>query len=172
MTEEEFYKEKIFNKVAVTQLKRQFPQKKSLITNWYKSERYKTIQDFKSLMADKFNKLKKRGEMINLTNDQFYLLFQWREQAPKKCYYCSLPEFALFELHNQPCHINKRYPQRGKSLEIDRKHPKLPYTDLQNLVLACYWCNNAKTDTFTASEFLIIGQTIKIIWESRLNRKL
>jgi hypothetical protein len=71
-----------------------------------------------------------------------------------------------------PGHINKRFPQRGKSLEIDRKQAELPYSNIQNLVLACYWCNNAKTDTFTEQEFQQLGQVIKRIWVNRLNRQL
>lgn len=41
-----------------------------------------------------------------------------------------------------------------------------PYNE-SNCVLACYWCNNAKTDAFTDKEFepigLIIGDTIRSI---------
>ncbi len=83
-----------------------------------------------------------------------------------------ITENFLEELHNQPGHINKRFPQRGKSLEIDRKQANLPYSNIQNLVLACYWCNNAKTDTFTEQEFLQMGEVMKRIWENRLNRQL
>jgi 5-methylcytosine-specific restriction endonuclease McrA len=101
-----------------------------------------------------------------------YNLFQWWEKTPKVCHYCSLPESSLTELQNNPAHINKRYPHRGQSLEIDRKKAWLPYNNIDNLVLACYWCNNAKTDTFTEVEFLKIGKEIKLIWEQRLNRKI
>jgi hypothetical protein len=47
----------------------------------------------------------------------------------------------------------------------------LPYTDIENLTLACYWCNNGKTDTFTFDEAIEIGKSIQSIWEKRLNKK-
>lgn len=172
MTEEEFYKEKIFNNVGINQLKRQFPHLANSITHWYKSDRYNKIQNYKTFLTNKLKRMTGECKDVNLDNQQLYLLFQWWETIPKVCYYCSLPENALEELHNQPGHINKRFPQRGKSLEIDRKQSNLPYSVIQNLVLACYWCNNAKTDTFTEQEFLQLGEVMKKIWENRLNRQL
>ena len=38
-----------------------------------------------------------------------------------------------------------------------------------NLVLSCYWCNNAKTDEFTATEFKPIGELIGQTLKARLN---
>jgi hypothetical protein len=63
---------------------------------------------------------------------------------------------------------NKRSKTRGKTLELDRKIPNESYNNIENLALCCYWCNNAKTDTFTHEEFLIIGKSIGTIWQQRL----
>ncbi len=41
----------------------------------------------------------------------------------------------------------------------------LPYDQLNNVVLACYWCNNAKTDTFTYEEFKEVGKVFANIWK-------
>lgn len=172
MTEEEFYIRKIFLKVGINQLKTQFPNQINSIILWYKSDRYNTIQERKSFLTNKLKQMTEDGEVINLDNEQLYLLFQWWENEPKICYYCSLPQNALDELHKQTGHVNKRYPKRGKSLEIDRRQSDLPYSEINNLVLACYWCNNAKTDTFSEKEFLKVGQVMKLIWEQRLNRQL
>jgi|GEM_PF-2495597 len=172
MTEEEFYKKKIFYKIGINPLKNQFPHLVQEIRVWFKSERYRNIQSKKSQLTNKLKQMVEHGEDIALDTEQIYNLFQWFDSAPKVCYYCSLPENALEELHYQTGHINKRFPQRGTSLEIDRKQADLPYSNIQNLVLACYWCNNAKTDTFTEQEFQQLGQVIKRIWENRLNRQL
>ena len=172
MTEEDFYKEKIFLKVSLKTLIMKYPNLKESIKNWYNSTRYKKIQGFKYFLLNKLKQISGKGENIAFTNEQIYSLFQWWESTPKKCYYCSLPEDLLMDLRNLPGHINKRYPQRGKSLEIDRKQSNLPYSQIDNLVLACYWCNNAKTDAFLENEFQEIGKTIKTIWEKRLNTKL
>ncbi len=170
MTEEEFYKKKIFDKVGIIQLKQQFPDLVYSIQLWFKSKRYNNIQSKKSQLTNKLKQMTEDGEVVMLDNEQLYNLFQWFETTPKVCYYCSLPENTLQELHNQHGHINKRLPQRGKSLEIDRKQADLPYSNIQNLVLACYWCNNAKTDTFTELEFILVGRVIKTIWQTRLGR--
>ncbi len=170
MTEEEFYKEKIFNKCGINKLKSQFPSLINSINFWYKSERYKYIQERKLIFTNKLNQMIEDGEELNFNSEQLYNLFQWWEVTPKICYYCHLPQTVLEEIHNQPGHINKRYPKRGKSLEIDRKQSDIPYTNIKNLVLACYWCNNAKTDTFTEVEFLDVGRVFNTIWKKRLGR--
>jgi hypothetical protein len=172
MTEEEFYKKKIFDKIGINSLKIQFPHLVEEIRVWFRSERYGFIQSRKSQLTNKLKQMSEYGEEIAFDNEQLYNLFQWFDSAPKVCYYCSLPEDTFEELHYQTGHINKRFPQRGKSLEIDRKQADLPYSNIQNLVLACYWCNNAKTDTFTEREFIEVGRIIKSIWESRLRRNL
>lgn len=172
MTEQEFYREKIFNKAGINQLRSQYPNSISLINLWYKSERYNKIQNFKAFLVNKLKQIEENGDRIILNYELFVSLFEWWEQTPKNCYYCGLPENTLYELNQQVGHINKRHPKRGKSLEIDRKQSHLEYNVVENLVLACYWCNNAKKDTFTEEEFLKIGSTIKTIWESRLGRKI
>ncbi len=82
------------------------------------------------------------------------------------CYYCglSLKDFKL--LYNQ--HQIFKKANRGFNLELDRKHPNLEYTK-ENCVMACYWCNNAKTDEFTAKEFESIGKAIGRVMKGRLN---
>ncbi|MBI3582623.1 MAG: hypothetical protein HY096_01565 [Nitrospinae bacterium] len=52
-----------------------------------------------------------------------------------------------------------RKGKRGKSLEVDRKESAKGYVP-NNCVLVCYPCNNAKSDVFTAEEFIIIGAVI------------
>lgn len=172
ISEEEFYEEKIFNKVQISQLRRKFPNQTKLINDWYRSERFKSIQSFKSFLTNKLKQVDKAKERINITNELLYRIYQRLGTHPKKCYYCSLPESELESIEKISVYKNKRYPQRGKSLEIERKIPDLPYTNIENLELVCYWCNNAKTDTFTESEFLKLGSLIKNIWENRLAKKL
>jgi len=60
--------------------------------------------------------------------------------------------------------------KRGRDLEIERLKPKLNYDVIENLVFCCYWCNNAKTDTFTVKEFEEVGRVIKNIWKERLKK--
>jgi len=59
---------------------------------------------------------------------------------------------------------------KSESLEIDRKVATDSYSNLANLTYSCYWCNNAKTDTFSEEEFKIIGQAIGQVWQQRLKQ--
>lgn len=83
----------------------------------------------------------------------------------KKCGYC---EITLEEI-NKLASANKLYKknERGFSLELDRKSPNKEYS-FENCVMACYWCNNAKTDEFTAEEFVPIGKAIGTALKNRL----
>jgi hypothetical protein len=65
--------------------------------------------------------------------------------------------------------LNNKRTTRGRTLEIDRKIADESYSNIANLTYSCYWCNNAKTDTFTEEEFKIIGQAIGSVWKQRLN---
>lgn len=60
----------------------------------------------------------------------------------------------------------KRLLTRGRSLEVDKKNPNGHYV-IDNIALACYWCNNAKSDEYTVEEFEHIAMGIARVWESR-----
>ena len=83
----------------------------------------------------------------------------------EKCSYCHITKEEIFLLADKKQLHKKNY--RGWSLELDRLDSNLEYTK-ENCVLACYWCNNAKTDEFTFEEFVKIGQVIRKIWDKRL----
>lgn len=82
------------------------------------------------------------------------------------CKYCKVPQKFIRDIYSRQngwregkkTQDNKK-GTRGWSLEIDRKKPKNKYSE-ENCVLACYPCNNAKSDVFTAEEFIIIGAVI------------
>ncbi len=96
----------------------------------------------------------------------FWAFKNWYEKTEHKCFYCGITEEQINELFQKGKLFTKR--NRGKKLEIERLSPNEPYENLNNLVFSCYWCNNAKTDTFTAKEFKNIGKEIGKIWEKRL----
>ena len=81
------------------------------------------------------------------------------KQQKEVCEYCHL-------LGDTTIHYKKRFRpnkkgtfNRGYNLEVDRKDSKGPYSP-KNCVLACYPCNNAKSDVFTYEEFHQIGEII------------
>ncbi len=92
----------------------------------------------------------------------------WYQSTPRKCRYCSFTEEQIAELHKAKQLNTKRITTRGLKLEIDRILPNELYDNLDNLTYCCYWCNNAKSDEFSAAEFEPIGQVLKMIWSQRL----
>jgi hypothetical protein len=83
----------------------------------------------------------------------------------KECYYCQITVDEINQLVDLG-NLNKK-KDRGWKLEIDRLDSNLEYT-FENTVMCCYWCNNAKTDEFTPTEFKIIGKAIREVWNQRL----
>ena len=70
------------------------------------------------------------------------------------CIYCHLPGDTRLNYGKW-----FRDGRRGKRLEVDRIKSKQPYSP-DNCVLACYPCNNAKSDVFSYEEFMEIGKVI------------
>ena len=102
------------------------------------------------------------------TTESFWEFKKWYETTEKKCFYCGITETQITELFQRKKLYTKR--NRGRKLEIERLLPNEPYDNLENLVFSCYWCNNAKTDTFSSDEFKIIGKEIGKIWKIRLTK--
>jgi len=85
------------------------------------------------------------------------------------CEYCGISIEQIDLLGEKGLLHNKRSDTRGYSLEIDRKHPNKEYSN-ENCCMACYWCNNAKTDEFKVKEFREIARGINAIWNQRLKK--
>ena len=170
LTKSEFFNRKIFLKDKISSLRRQYSEQIADINSWSKCEEYESIQNIKSYFLNKKNVMgdKFRDEISFEFVEQ---IANWRIKEEKVCHYCGISEAALQTLSKQDGFINKRGQTRGKSLEIDRMNSCGSYGDATNLKLACYWCNNAKTDTFTYNEFREIGKAINKIWEKRLGLK-
>ena len=85
------------------------------------------------------------------------------------CSYCGISLAQIEELGKNGKLNNKRSDTRGYTLEIDRKLPNLEYSK-ENCCMACYWCNNAKTDEFSPKEFKPIAEGIRKAWNERLKQ--
>jgi hypothetical protein len=96
----------------------------------------------------------------------FEELYAWYEDQEQKCCYCGITEPEIAQL-NAVKSLTKN--KRGDHLEFERKDPDACYDKFDNLALACYWCNNAKMDTFTHDEFIKVGRVFRQIWQDRLN---
>lgn len=116
----------------------------------------------KQQLPSLYRRIKKEGCCPEWQNDR-NRFYEWYEKQLKKqkclCHYCHLPgDTNIYYGHyfRPPSCEGKR----GRRLEVDRKRSKDSCSP-KNCVLACYPCNNAKSDVFTYEEFLKIGEAIR-----------
>ena len=161
-------KQKLFLTKAMTemlkydQIKEQEGFTHDEMRKWWeelKDEREK-IAKVRSIWRRKF----KNGEF------DFWEFYNWYFSTKRECCYCHITEDEIDTLIKNEKVFTKRLDTRGRSLEIERAMSEEPYSNLENLRYCCYWCNNAKTDTFTEEEFKPIGREIEKIWKNRLNK--
>lgn len=116
--------------------------------------------------ADLFAGLKK-----DYIDYSFPILFKFSEfermLEGKSCKYCGITKYKILDLADAGKLYKKSF--RGWSLEIDRRNSNFEYFP-DNCVMSCYWCNNAKTDEFTADEFMSIGKAIGKVWDIRMRK--
>jgi len=130
----------------------------------------KTISELNTSLESKWRPITKVRDKwrIKEIGGNFWDFYHWYLTAEKHCHYCGVTEEELDELHKRG--IKNKRTTRGRTLEIDRKIPDEPYSNIENLTYSCYWCNNAKTDTFDEEEFKIIGKAIGMVWKQRLGK--
>ena len=87
--------------------------------------------------------------------------YQWYLEQPRKCSYCGVSEEQVREYFKKN---PSRGGRRGQNLEIERIVPKDPYSP-ENCIMACYVCNNAKSDFMSNEDFKPIADGIKKFWK-------
>ncbi|MCK4358588.1 MAG: DUF4332 domain-containing protein [Candidatus Cloacimonetes bacterium] len=136
-----------------------------------KNKDKETIKNNKEVV--KKMKIKFKNYFENELNfDEFKkeIFFKDNEKDKRICYYCGISEAQIEILVNEFKIRTKRFYSRGKTMEIDQREPEKGYNE-SNIVLACYWCNNAKSDEFDEYEFIPIAKEIKKALSKRLNQK-
>jgi hypothetical protein len=127
-----------------------------------KFKEFKT--DCKCEKCEKERKIYFKEFEKNLSFGKF--LEHFKEKHDRKCSYCGIHEKDILTINP----VTKRLTTRGKTLEIDKLNAFGDYIK-DNIILACYWCNNAKTDEFSCTEFTQhIAPGIRNIWNSRLGK--
>jgi len=56
---------------------------------------------------------------------------------------------------------------RGNHLELERRDAKNNYYSPENCVLACYFCNNDKSDIFDENEYLEYLKDRRVFFENQ-----
>lgn len=134
---------------------------RKILAIWWQElkEEREAISKIKSIWLRKFK----------CTN--FWTFYEWYISQERKCHYCDITEHEIKILLDAGRLFTKTLRTRGKRLEIERKEPEESYDNLKNLTFCCYWCNNAKTDTFTHDEFIDVGKAFSNIWQQRLSKE-
>ncbi len=116
----------------------------------------KTDKQLSSWYKDKVRK----GKIGNMDFDIFR---KWYLSKATCCHYCGLTSFETQQIVRNGKLTSRRFPQngihgrgtsRGMWLEIDRYDPSGKY-EIGNIVPACYFCNNDKSDIFHGDNYKI-----------------
>ena len=113
-----------------------------------------------------FRNIFEQGKIID---ESGFTKFYGEAKLERECYYCKITETEIRSLFEAGRLSTKRLSTRGFKMEVDRLSPNEGYVQ-GNIALCCYWCNNAKTDEFTAEEFKPIGELIGQTLKNRLNQ--
>lgn len=124
-----------------------------------------------STERDKVNKVKQLYNRKGYKSIPFPVFYDRYVGHIRKCCYCGITQEEIDLLFRQNKVYTKRSKTRGRSLELERVMPNESYEVLDNLKLACYWCNNAKSDEFSEEEFQQIGKEIGKVLKARLGGK-
>jgi hypothetical protein len=146
----------VIKKLTYNEIENVLEVKRSVFSKWW--DELKEEREYLTRIRDLWQK-----KCPQIQFDEFK---GWYESSKRRCFYCQITEEEINQLWDIYPNLTKR--KRGKNLEIERLEPNLPYSITNNLVFSCYWCNNAKTDTFTKDEFSEIGKVIRQIWKKRL----
>jgi hypothetical protein len=122
--------------------------------------------------SDHLSTPKLRREYLDAFSNTFisktdFRSFYGEDDSNRVCTYCATSEQDFTLLISKRRLYSKRLSTRGRTMEVDRKHPNMPYR-VENVVLCCYFCNNAKTDEFTFEEFEEMGKAFGHVWKNRL----
>jgi hypothetical protein len=98
----------------------------------------------------KYRRLKSSAQQRSITVDFDKEEFMaWFEGEQKQCHYCGIEEHRLHQ-HHDP---------KQRRLTVDRKDSKRHYC-VNNICLACFRCNNMKSNFFTSEEWMGIALNI------------
>lgn len=133
------------------------PAEYKRVSDFYKD--HKDTENIKILIQKIKNQGNKKAEFkidnkynpVNFLRFYYFILKGIKREDKNTCCYCGVSEATCKNFcENRKSGYNKRH--RGFVLEIEKKDPTQGYS-VENCDLACYICNNAKSDLFNTEEF-------------------
>ena len=130
------------------------------------------IEQWINQHQEKINKIRSLAtyeRQIGFKKREIFL--KWYLTSEKQCCYCGVKEEDLNKYFNKDNLQYKTARQRGTSLEIERiitaPKEKNIYSE-ENCALACYICNNAKSDFISPQDFKSIAKGINQFWVDKV----
>jgi len=132
-------------------------------------QKVQELWDALSEERQRINKVKQLYNRKGYKEIPFSAFYDMYTRHQLSCCYCGISQEEIDTLFFRGKVATKRYKTRGRSLELERVLPNESYENIGNLKLACYWCNNAKSDEFNEEEFRSIGKEIGKVLKARLS---
>ncbi|WP_299703224.1 hypothetical protein [uncultured Pontibacter sp.] len=161
--------EKVYiNSELADQVCAEFKIKRGELTDFTKkyglerADEIKKIQRIRGLFHSK-----KGSPSFGFTS--FNSFYKWYIAQHKKqdgaCYYCKTDEHVIATLVEKKFNQSKRI--RGRYLEIERRDSAVNTYSPENCVLACYFCNNDKSDIFEEGDYLAYLKDRKAFFDTK-----
>lgn len=96
---------------------------------------------------------------LDITLEEFAA---WFASQQRVCAYCSIPEHLVTFLG-----LRTQVGLPLARLGVDRPDTDRPYAT-DNIVLCCFACNKAKSNTFDSAEMTVVGRAVARVWQKRL----
>ncbi len=158
--QQEFLRLYIVRQQSYNAVSEQMNLPRETLLNWYEEleEEREKITKIRNKWA--------RNKILPVFEDYY----QWYLDQESKCDYCGITESEIEGLMKKDHIFTKNFPSKGSKLEYHRKEINLENDQIENVVLCCYWCNNAKTDEFSYEEFKSVGKAMSDIWKRRIGK--
>lgn len=162
---------KLINQIKTDELKKAYKNLYNNMSairtrNWF----YDFVKDKCKYCINKYEEAYYKNYQSNILLFEDFNEF-WNPKNSRTCGYCGVNEDDIEKLEKQEKIRTKRFYSRGKTMEIDKIEADGEY-EVKNIILACYWCNNAKTDEYNLSEFEEIARGINAVWSKRLAKNI
>lgn len=99
-----------------------------------------------------FNNKKENSDFDYFKSKGKRYFFEWYNRQPRVCIYCGIEEYKLQKVFDKDFGNLRTKRGRGSSLELERRDTSSNLYNEENCALACYLCNNHKSDLITEDE--------------------
>ena len=146
---------------VISEISKEFNLEKQIVSNSYNGLKiefessYKNIRRLRMLFSKKKSLYGDRFQFAN-----FPSFYKWYMTQDETCYYCKTEQIKISLLvyegqrNNAFGLTSKRFDKRAHNLEIERKDSISNIYNETNCVLACYFCNNDKSDYISSEEYI------------------